>query len=425
MKTAKFWQIMTAAVVIAAMVCATSCKKDIEIVPEVIESEVLESGCDATVVETAGTEGTLLSYESWIKVRQVTKAVTDNKLSVTLFNRFNNVIDEVEVADFNFGKPTVDVSFRKVDSRVEQRYINVIDSVMVYRLTYENDFTIEYELQYEAPYYYDGVNKHDMPYLRIGAIVDNGFDISAMESQTVDGKTYFRRLVRHSISVVFNDKSYEVTSSIVARSLQAPQDLLLASRKVDEGLEFVSSDAENLSGVYRSWVKIEQEWSESGVKTITKEVMLKHTIGYPVMAYPIEVAKRYETFTDLRVEQSLDEPTITLGEVQDNVAVDVYKNQYRIEIYKESDPEFFDTFLLVQIDERARYVDEFTKCDFPCAKYTEASFSWQFVEGWHKVTQYDLTFERADFKLTFNSVYGKASYPYEHPWYWGYGMGRQ
>ena len=412
---------MAAAVVIAAMSGVTSCKKNLVIEPEVIESEVLESGCDATVVETAGTEGTSLSYESWIKVRQVTKAVTDNRLSVTLFNRFNNVIDEVEVADFDFGKPTVDISFRKVDSRVEQRFINVIDSVLVYRLTYENDFTIEYELQYEAPYYDDGVSKQDMPYLRIGAIVDNGFDISAMEAQTIDGKTYYRRLVRHSISVVFNDKSYEVASSVVARSLKAPQDVLIGSRKVDEGLEFVSSDLERLNGVYKSWIKIEQQWLEGGVKTITKEVLLKHAVGYPMSVNPEEVSQRYKTFTNLRMESSLDGNTKETGELQDNVAIDTYESTYRYEVYKEDDPDFLGTFFFVHEDERARYVDEFLSCDFPCPKYSEISFSWKFTADWHESSIFGYPMELAELTLNFNCSYGEASYPYVYPWYWRFG----
>ena len=56
----------------------TSCSKDDYELPEVIESEVYDEG-EAGEVRAAksGTEGTQLSYESWIMVRGITRASFD------------------------------------------------------------------------------------------------------------------------------------------------------------------------------------------------------------------------------------------------------------------------------------------------------------------------------------------------------------
>ena len=117
MKTNRFWYFMAVAAVFAGMTTLVSCDKEEPFEQEIIESEVLEEGVAEEVTEETGTEGTTLSYESWIVVKGQTRAAFENKVSVTLFNRFNHVIDEVEVDGFEFGEPTVDISFREAESR--------------------------------------------------------------------------------------------------------------------------------------------------------------------------------------------------------------------------------------------------------------------------------------------------------------------
>ena len=65
-----------------------------------IESEVYDEGEAGEVRAEVGTEGTQLSYESWIMVRGITRASFDNKVSVTLNNAFNNVDSVIEVGSF-------------------------------------------------------------------------------------------------------------------------------------------------------------------------------------------------------------------------------------------------------------------------------------------------------------------------------------
>ena len=110
---------MAAAAMLAGTTMMTSCEKEEEISKrEVIESEVLDEGVAQEVTEEVGTEGTQLSYESWIVVRGQTRAAFENKVSVTLFNRFNHVIDEVEVENFDFGQPEVGISYQVEKKRI-------------------------------------------------------------------------------------------------------------------------------------------------------------------------------------------------------------------------------------------------------------------------------------------------------------------
>ena len=62
MKTNKFWFATAAAALVTVICVFTSCSKEDEpFLPEVIESEVLETGISNDVNEVSGTEGTKLS----------------------------------------------------------------------------------------------------------------------------------------------------------------------------------------------------------------------------------------------------------------------------------------------------------------------------------------------------------------------------
>ena len=329
---------MAAAAMLSGTTMMTSCEKEEEISKrEVIESEVLDEGVAQEVTEEVGTEGTQLSYESWIVVRGQTRAAFQNKVSVTLFNRFNHVIDEVEVENFDFGQPEVGISYQTSDSRKEQDYVTVVDSVLVYSLKYENGFVLEYELMYEVPTYDDGVTEKEMPYIRYGAIVDNGMTVTGMDNLTENGQTWLRKLVRHSISVVFNDKSYTIEASVVAKSLEKAGDVLLASKKVNEGVEPVSVDAAKASGTYKSWIEVEQTWSESGTKIFKKEALLKHYVLFPQEIFRFDAEEKYAVLDDISLEISTDPQIREEGTAVDGVAIDVYKEDQRVEMRKNDD----------------------------------------------------------------------------------------
>ncbi len=399
MKTMKFWFVMAVAAVLTGMVF-TSCEEDDPILPpEVIESEVLESGCSSTVTEEAGTEGTSLSYESWIYVRQTTRASSDSKISVTLFNRFNNVVEEVDVADFNFGTPEVKLEHRAVDSRVEQTYVTVTDSVLVYSLNYENGFKLEYELMYETPEYNDGITKQMMPYHSIGQITDNGMKLSGMEDQVVDGVNYFRKLVQHSITVSYNGKTYDVSASVVVRSEEPAEDILLASEKINEGIELVSTDVENAKGVYRSWIEVKQTWSESGVKTFKKEVLLDYHIVFPNEGGVKTVEKKYDDLRDFYLEISTDDTVIEYGTFEELLVVDTHTTDNRIVVKKSNDAGFKFTSFVTSVVEKGRYKDEILLCDFPSVFISDVSANITVSDSW-KPSE-----EQADLLLLETSLY--------------------
>lgn len=413
MKTKKFWFVMAAAVILTGMVC-TSCNSDddpiVPPVPEVVESEVLDSGCSSDVAENSGTEGTSLSYESWIYVRQTTRATSDAKISVTLFNRFNNLVQEAEVTDFDFGTPESDISYRFADSRTEQNFVTVTDSVLVYGLTYANGFRLEYELMFETPEYNDGVTKQQMPYHKIENITDNGMTLSGMDNQTVDGKEWHRKLLRHSITVSFNGRQYEVAASVVVRSEVPAEDVLLSSSKVDEGLELVSTDAENASGTYRSWLKVEQNWSESGVKIVEKEVLLKYRMQFPMNSVERVVTEKYADLNNFSVENGVYETETTQGELADNVAVDTYHISYFSRFVKNENTQvkvsaYFDSF-----EEKARYQDDKLNCEFPSYGFSEPQVSWKLVSSWSPNVIDGMNVEEAEYRTDYAIMYKENVY---------------
>jgi len=419
MKTNKFWFVVAAAAMLTGTMVMTSCEKEDEFIKhEVIESEVLDEGVAQEVTEEVGTEGTQLSYESWIVVKGQTRAAFENKISVTLFNRFNHVIDEVEVESFDFGQPEVDIRFRASDSRKEQDYVTVVDSVLVYSLKYKNGFVLEYELMYEVPTYDDGVTKKEMPYIRYGAVVDNGMMVTGMDNLTENGQVWFRKLVRHSISVVFNDKSYTIEASVVAKSPEKAADVLLESKKVNEGWELVSVDVAEASGIYKSWIEVEQTWSESGTKLLKKEVLLKHYVLFPQEIFRFKSKEKYAVLDDISLEISTDPQIREEGTAVDGVAVDVYKEDQRVEMWKTSDKDLAFTTLTTAVSERARYVDDKLTCDFPVPVYSDFTASCRLINGWQAATDDDgVACWQAEYRFAFAIKYDDNAYASELPWW--------
>lgn len=97
--------------------------------------------------------------------------------------------------------------------------------------------------------------------------------------------------------MVFNDKSYTIEASVVAKSLEKARDVLLASKKVNEGVEPVSVDAAKASGTYKSWIEVEQTWSESGTKTFKKEALLKHYVLFPQEIFRFDAGENTPSWT--------------------------------------------------------------------------------------------------------------------------------
>lgn len=61
------------------------------------------------------------------------------------------------------------------------------------------------ECRFNPAFYNDGKTAGQMAYLRFAPkVVDNGYKLTDLDSETIDGKVFTRKLFRHSISVRFN-----------------------------------------------------------------------------------------------------------------------------------------------------------------------------------------------------------------------------
>ena len=237
MKTTSLWFATAAAVVLTGMTMMTSCSKDDYELPEVIESEVYDEGRAEEVKAEVGTEGTQLSYESWIMVRGITRASFDNKVSVTLNGKLKDVAAVCPVNHWEIGDYQATL-FREVFDQRTEGFVTVTDSVLVYKLTFD-EFSFEYRLNYEVPVYDDHVTRQVMPYYYYSNLKDNGGRLEKADSYVDGDKAYARRIYRHSISVDFGGQTYEVKAEVTLRRELGPagEAYIVNSEVIDKSVE--------------------------------------------------------------------------------------------------------------------------------------------------------------------------------------------
>ena len=266
MKTKKNWFVIVAAMIMSSVMIFASCSSDDDpILPDVIESEVLDDGIDSNVTSKSnvapdGTNlGTKLSYKSWIKVKGQTRAAFENKVEVTLNNAFNNTDTLVKVYDFIVEPPKVEVFNRKRSERKEG-FVTVSDSVLVYSVQFA-EFSFDYELDYEVAVYNDGVTKKVMPYHQIGAIKDKGYKLKQLDSAIDGEEAYARQQLVHSISVEFNGKYYDLSATVLLYRHLGPADepYILRSELVSKNVNITGGN------LITSTLNIHQVWSDGRV----------------------------------------------------------------------------------------------------------------------------------------------------------------
>ncbi|MEI3582419.1 MAG: hypothetical protein V8R89_07105 [Alphaproteobacteria bacterium] len=237
MKTTSLWFATAAAVVLTGMTMMTSCSKDDYELPEVIESEVYDEGRAEEVKAKVGTEGTQLSYESWIMVRGITRASFDNKVSVTLNGKLKDVAAVCPVNHWEIGDYQATL-FREVFDQRTEGFVTVTDSVLVYKLTFD-EFSFEYRLNYEVPVYDDHVTRQVMPYYYYSNLKDNGGRLEKADSYVDGDMAYARRIYRHSISVDFGGQTYEVKAEVTLRRELGPagEAYIVNSEVIDKSVE--------------------------------------------------------------------------------------------------------------------------------------------------------------------------------------------
>ncbi len=314
MKTNKFWSYLAAAAMMTGMVMVTSCTKNDFELPEVIESEVLDEGLDANVKETNGTEGTQLSYESWIVVKGITRAEFENKVSVTLNNQLNHISGELDVQDFNEGKPTLELS-RKVGENKKDGFVTVTDSILVCTVHYPG-FSFDYELTYQVGVYDDGVTRQVMPYYQYENITDKGSSFSASEKVNENGKEYEKRMLTHELEVTFNGEVYTVSAEFVLYKGRV-EDVLLSSKVVSEGSKIVSSTETSVTT--SSFIIVEQEWSVSGTKSFRVETELLTEMTYSSEKHYGFVSQMWDPYSDPLLYESVRDSIVVGSRTEGNV----------------------------------------------------------------------------------------------------------
>ena len=233
--------VSAAAAVICAMFVMVSCDKDDPLLPEVIESEVYDEGEAGEVTAQSGTEGTSLSYESWIMVRGITRASFDNRVAVTLNGLFEDVEKIHPINHWAIGEYQTFVT-REFGASRQEDFVTVTDSVLLYTVRFD-EFEFSYPLHYEVAVYDDGVTRQVMPYHYYGNIRDNGGVLEDADSYVDGDKAYARKIYRHSIMVDFGGESYEIKAEITLRREIGPafEPYALRSEVVAKSIEQLPS----------------------------------------------------------------------------------------------------------------------------------------------------------------------------------------
>ena len=322
MKTKSLWFVMAAAAVLTGMMMS-SCSKDDYELPEVIESEVYDEGRAEEVKAEVGTEGTKLSYESWIMVKGITRASFDNKVSVTLNNKLNNVSQTVDVTNYEIGIPKTSFEYT-VGESYGKDFVTVIDSIMVYKVMLEN-FTIAFPLAYQVGIYDDGISKQVMPYHSYTKITDNGGKLEDMENQTEGDVVYARKLYSHSLTVVCNDREYTLKAAVILRRIigEEGKPYLVKSELVEEGKSAL------VDGAYTSWIKVKQTWSTGE----EKKQVYKRTAAL-TLATPAVMPYRIVPSTNIVVNTSrLEEISTQIIDRDDYIYVRENTGKFKIDYY--------------------------------------------------------------------------------------------
>lgn len=374
MKTNKFWYFMAAAVMFTGMVTLTSCEKDEPVLPEVIESEVLDQGMDENVEVQSGTEGTSLSYESWILVKGITRAEFENRVSVTLNNKLNHISGELDVKDFNEGEPVLEFSTKAGESR-KDGFVTVTDSILVCTVRYP-DFSFDYELVYQVGVYDDGVTRQVMPYYTYENITDKGSVFSAPEKVNDNGREYEKRTLTHELEVTFNGEVYTVKAELVLYKGRT-EDTLLSSKVVNEGSEIVSSTENSVTTL--SFIEVEQEWSASGKKAFRVETEIDVKMSHSVDEYGNVLVSKWSMSDHLKHELVTD-TVATDRRTEGNVEIVSYRMTYDVAFADEENENGALFTMHTTYDyEVPVYKDDVLTYEMPYEKLTDTAYEFFYI----------------------------------------------
>ena len=381
MKKHHFFLIIAAAVVMGATI---SCSKDDgPEVPEVIKSDVLDSGVDEHVQAVSGTDGsTSLSYKSWILVNQITRS-GDNRIETPVQGNLAGFKETVGVGSFESGAMRTETSYIE-EGRSQAGYVVLVDSAVVHHVAYDN-FSFDYVLRYQSPLYADGHRTEQMPYYRIESVKDNGGQFGDMSSgKNEKGDVCAYQKYTHSVSVLFHGEWYDVKAEILLEKVLSynGEPCVVKSKILSEGLTV----GEGGSGY--SWVEVEQTWSTGEIIPVK--------VGINVSAYvyaDLEMGKILPDANIVRKKGELRDKDSFISSASGKYVVKKQVNQLYVIDYN-----YFSLSFEVVHDE-AYYDDgylHYAMPSFKCENIQEVPFviselGESTVDGGKPCTEYDFT----------------------------------
>jgi hypothetical protein len=405
------------------MAAFVACNKEEEPVDpnKVIESELVDQGQTEEVTEVDnGTSGISLSYESWIVVYQVfadgstspntrsmTKSSADGtKISVVLKNDITNAAQTIDVPNFDVDDEIPKMEYKELSSapHATRTFVTVIDSASVYTIN-NGLFVTEFILPYQVAVYDDGITKVTMPYHKYTNIQDKGSVWEDMDNVTEGEKTYQVKKYVHTIVAAFNGKEYTVTVTITLRKLLTG-DYILSKKVVNEGMELVSYDLDAKTGISRSWIEIEESWSESGTKKVTEEVLLYNGLPEEEYRIPTLTVNHEIPYSSLTTGNAESTESVYGNRSEEKFAIDKYLQDFSVSITSTADPSVSDAYLCGVTYEKAVYTDEYIRYNMPYLSFTNCIISLELAKDWYNYDSY----RTMDFNISVNLSYGSLIY---------------
>lgn len=320
-------------------VCFVSCSENDPFDGDevVIESNVLEQGSDPEVaVNESGTDGISLNYDTWIRVYRKTNLTSTEAGGETVTVTLNNVIENETLKEASAavksrsGDGSAAGSYRisyeaAGEPRQVKQYVTVQDSVLIFaRIIGETE--IEHRFLYQVAVYNDGKTKQVMPYYRYENVKDCGLETEVMTETSAEGAYKVTRYVS-TVSVDFNGKTY---MSVKTTELKEPVvDYLVSSKVIDEDIDLLEQDNKtDYKGTSKSWIEVEQVWSESGTKKFKVEVVLNNSMTASAQLYSQEVPEKYYAGFQINREGTLSDPVVDHQRTEGNVTITGYKQNY-------------------------------------------------------------------------------------------------
>lgn len=201
---------------------------------------------------------TSFTYNSWMTADQYTQKI---ELSASI----KSIDTMLTVVGFDFANQTKEI-YTKSTSSYYKNELEVIDSVFVYRIQ-NNSLSYSFELPFQAATYRGDYGTIKLKSHGFSSLIDKGHTLTDMGLSQIGDKFYNCKLYKHTISVMFDGKRYEVVYSLILRRAIEGIDPPLSTKLLASGIKDVV-DKDNRSH-YTSWIKVLHTRSSGKVEEVT------------------------------------------------------------------------------------------------------------------------------------------------------------